>query len=57
LLRVGESEDMVVAENDSRASPQFLWLCDESAVDECLTVWVRNDADGTFLVDKSAVFF
>ena len=48
LFWVGKSEDVVVAKNDPRASPQLLRLRNESTVHKRLTVWIWNDADGTW---------
>ena len=36
---------MVVAKNDSGASLQLLWLCEETTVDECLALGVGDDGD------------
>ena len=45
LLWVREPKHVVVAKNDSGASLQLLWLCEETTVDERLALGVGDDGD------------
>ena len=45
LVRMSESEDVVVPQDDSRASLQLHGFRDQSAIDKCLAVFVGDDSD------------
>ena len=47
LLRVGESEDVVISKDDPGPSPQLLGLSYETSVYEGLTVWVWDYTHST----------
>lgn len=40
LFRVSEPKHVIIPENNSRSSPQFLWFSDKATINKCLTVFM-----------------